>query len=77
MHASCLTFPVSILSRIAVVSHPFFRKTGTLFHVSRRTSEFTVTTFGPDTTSSEAHWTFRATRQLYISAGGWFREGSE
>jgi len=26
MHAFCLTFPVSILSRVQVVSHPFFQK---------------------------------------------------
>lgn len=58
MHAFCLTFPVSILSRAQVVSHPFFQQKRNTFRVSRRTSEFTVTTFDPDTTSSEAHWTF-------------------
>lgn len=60
MHASFLKFPVSILSRVHVVSHPFFqkKKKRTHFHVSRRTSEFTFTTFRPVTTSSEAHWTF-------------------
>jgi hypothetical protein len=57
----------------------FMKKKWTLFHVSRRTSEFTVATFGPNTTSSEAHWTFERpdnyTYRQEVGYGGESREG--
>jgi len=76
MHASCLTFPVSILSRVQVVSHPFFQKKE---HFPRLKKNLRV--HGHYICSSHNEfWSplnLRATRQLYISAGGWIWEGRE
>lgn len=60
LHACSLSdvFCIHPFSSSGCITSLLSKKKSMFYHVSRRTSQFTVTTFGPDTRSSEAHWTF-------------------